>query len=144
MALGEEENVSTILILDDEPAIRRLLRLTLDPLGHVVLEAASAEEAFRRFEEADAGLNLLIADVQLPNGPSGVRVALELRSLIPILRVVLMSGFPPSLWDGQDAAEWSEIPSDSVVNLRKPFHAEEILQAVYRLIGLPMVMSAIA
>lgn len=104
MALGEEENVSTILILDDEPAIRRLLRLTLDPIGHVVLEAASAEEAFRRFEEADAGLNLLIADVQLPNGPSGVRVALEFRSLIPILRVILMSGFPPSLWDDHDRA----------------------------------------
>lgn len=135
--------MSTILILDDEPAVRTLLRLTLAPLGHVILEAACAEEAFHCFEQTDAGLNLLIADVQLPTKPNGIRVALELRSLIPYLRVILMSGFPPSLWDDQDAAEWSEIPSDSVVTLRKPFHAAELLQAVYRLIGLPMVMTTV-
>ena len=75
--------MSTILILDDEPAIRALVRHTLDPLGHVILEAASAQEAFRRFEESDAGLNLLISDLSLPCRPSGVGVALALRSLLP-------------------------------------------------------------
>lgn len=52
-----------------------------------------------------------------------------------------MSGFPTSLWDDQDAAEWSELPSDSVVTLRKPFQAETLLQSVYRLIGMPMIPS---
>ena len=69
-------------------------------------------------------------------GTSGVRVALELRSFLPGLRVILMSGFPPSFWDDQDAAEWSEIPSDSVVTFRKPFRAAELLHAVNRYAGL--------
>jgi len=73
--------VNTILILDDEAPIRTLLRRTV-PLGYTVLEAATANEALRCFEDADAGLDLLIADVNLPGGPSGVCVALELRSLI--------------------------------------------------------------
>jgi len=133
--------VSTILILDDEAGIRRRLRRILEPIGHVILEAATADEALRRFEETDAGLNLLIADVHLPLGRSGVSVALELRSLLPGLRIILTSGFPQSLWDDQDAAEWSEIPSDSVITLTKPFLGADLLQAVYRLIGPPMAMS---
>jgi hypothetical protein len=95
----KKSDVSTILILDDEAAVRRRLRSTLAPLGHVLLEAATAEEAVRCFEETDSGLDLLIADVHLPMGTSGVRVALEFRSLLPRLRILLISGFPPSLWD---------------------------------------------
>ena len=136
--------MSTILIVDDEVAVRRRLRSTLAPLGHLVLEAATAEEAVRCFEEADASLDLLIADVHLPLGASGVRVALELRSLIPSLRIILTSGFPPSLWDDQDAAEWSEIPSDSAATLNKPFSAADLLEAVYRFLKPPMVSSALA
>jgi len=135
--------VSTILILDDEAAIRMLLRLTLVPLGHVLLEAATAEEALRCFEGLDAGIDLVIADVHLPMGPSGVRVALQLRSLRPCLRIIMTSGFPPSLWDDEDAAEFGEIRSASVVTLLKPFHAADLLQAVYLLLGLPMVMSTV-
>jgi len=108
----------------------------------MVLEAATANEALRCFEDADAGLDLLIADVNLPGGPSGVRVALELRSLILYLRIILMSGVPLSLWDEQDAAEWSELPSDSVVTLEKPFQAAGLLQSIRRLIGVPLVSTA--
>ena len=140
----KKSDVSTILILDDEAAVRRRLRSTLAPLGHVLLEAATAEEAVRCFEETDSGLDLLIADVHLPMGTSGVRVALEFRSLLPRLRILLISGFPPSLWDDQDAAEWSEIPSDSVITLKKPFRAADLLQAVARLIGIPLVSTALA
>jgi len=135
--------VSTILILDDEPAIRTLIRHTLDPLGHVILEAASAHEAFLRLREADAGLNLLIAEVSLPCGPSGVQVALELLFLRPFLRIILICRFPLNLWDDQGAAECSELPSDSVVILEKPFYPAELRRAVYGLIGLPMVMGIV-
>jgi len=123
--------VSTILILDDEAPIRTLLRVTLGSLGYAVLEAATAKEAFRW--SAGAGVDLLIADVNLPGGSSGVRVALELRSLFPFLRIILTSGVPVSLWNDQDAAEWSELPSDSVIVLQKPFHAVDLLQTIRKL-----------
>ena len=132
--------MNTVLILEDEAPIRTLVKLTLAPLGYTVLQAATAEEALRHFMDADACLDLLIADVNLPGGRSGVRVASELRSLLPCLRIILISGVPPSYWDEQDAAEWSEIPSDSVVTLQKPFHAAELLQSVNSLVRDSMLL----
>jgi DNA-binding response OmpR family regulator len=98
-------------------------------------EANTAEEAFVRFEESDGGIDLLVADVTLPDRP-GTRVALELRSLLPNLRVILTCGYPPSMWDEQDAAELSELPSDSVLTLQKPFAPLQLQQAVIRFLGL--------
>jgi two-component system cell cycle sensor histidine kinase/response regulator CckA len=142
-SLGQGKHVNTILILDDEAPIRTLLRVTLCPLGYTLVEAATANEAVRCLEYADAGLDLLIADVYLTGDPSGVRVALELRSKLPFLRIILMSGVPLTFWDDQDAAEWSALPPDSVVTLEKPFHAAELLHSVHKLIGVPMVWSGV-
>jgi DNA-binding response OmpR family regulator len=136
------KNVSTILILDDEAAIRARLRLTLAALGHRILEATTADEAFRCFEETDADLDLLITGVNLPGGPSGVRVALELRSLLPSLRVILMLAVP--LRCEEDAAEWNELPSDSIITVERAFHPAELLHSVRRSIGVPMVGSGVA
>ena len=127
--------MSTILILDDEAAIRARMRLTLAPLGHLILEATTAAEAFRCFEEADPGLDLLITDVNLPDGSSGVRVALDLRSLLPSLRIILMLGGP--LRCEEDAAEWDELPLDSIITVEKAFHPAELLKSVNRLVGVP-------
>jgi len=135
-------DVSAILILEDESAIRNMLRVTLDSCGYETLEAGMAEEAYRCFEDADAGINLLISDLNLPGRVSGVRVALELRALLPSLRLILISGAPISAWGDQDAAELNEIPSDSVVFLQKPFDTTTFLNAVHRLIGIPMVAVA--
>jgi CheY-like chemotaxis protein len=125
----------TILILEDEPAIMTLIRMVLTPLGHTILEAETEEEAFRRFEESDGWIDVLIADVTLPVS-SGIRVALELRSLLPYLRIVLTSGYPPDMWNEQDAARLSELPADSDVTLQKPFVPGLLRQTVARFIGI--------
>jgi CheY-like chemotaxis protein len=125
----------TILVLDDDPSVIALIRVMLLPLGHTILEANTAEEAFIRFEENDGGIDLLIADVTLPDRP-GTQVALELRSLLPYLRIIMASGYPPTMWNEQEAAELSELPSDSVLTLQKPFAPFQLQQAVMRLLGL--------
>ena len=66
-----------------------------------LLHAATADEALQQFEANASRIDLLIADVHIPLGPSGVRVALQLRSSRPGLRVILTSGYPPSLWSDQ-------------------------------------------
>lgn len=129
--------MSTILILDDEAAIRARVRLTLAPLGHLILEATTADEAFRCFEETDAGLDLLIT-----GAPSGVRVGLKLRSLLPSMRIILMLAVP--LRCEEDAAEWNELPSDSIITIEKEFHPAELIHSVRRLMGVPMVRSGVA
>jgi len=132
----------TILILEDEPSIMTLTSMVLAPLGHTVLEASTAEEAFRQVADSDGRIDLLIGDVTLP-GSSGIRVALELRSLLPYLRIILTSGYPPDMWNEQDAAEFSELPSDSVATLQKPFVPALLLQTVARFVGMSSPATAV-
>lgn len=130
--------MKTVLILEDNVSILALIRLVVEQNGYAVLEATSAQEAFERFEENDAQVDLLIADVTLPVS-SGIRVALELRALLPNLRIVLTSGYPKGMWNDQDAAELDELSSDSVITLQKPFVPVALLDSVHRLIGLPLI-----
>ncbi|MGA2115694.1 MAG: hypothetical protein ABSH56_13210 [Bryobacteraceae bacterium] len=95
----------------------------------------SPKQAFRRFEESDGDIDLLIADVTLPVS-SGIRVALELRCFLPNLRIVLTSGYPADMWNEQDAAKLSELPSDSVAILQKPWVPGLMRQAVATLVSL--------
>jgi CheY-like chemotaxis protein len=111
--------------------------MILEGNGYSMLAASSAEEAFARFQENRAAVDLLIADVCLPS-TSGIRVALQLRSRLPKLRVIISSGYPSSLWNEQDCAELDELSSDSVAVMQKPFTRAALLTAVGRLIGGPM------
>jgi DNA-binding response OmpR family regulator len=128
--------VSTILLLDDERPILTLLARMLEPIGHTVLEASTAADALRHFEETDGALDLLIADVTLA-GRSGVDVALELWSLLPNLRIVFTSGHPPDLWSEPDRALLYELPAYTYSVLAKPFITDELRDAVSDFLGLP-------
>jgi len=127
--------VHTILVLEDDPSIMALIRLVVGQKAYNILEATTAGEAFERFEENDARVDLLIADVTLPES-SGIRVALELQSLLPYLKVIIMSGYPSAMWNDQDSAELQELPSDSVITLQKPFVPATLLNSVHRFLGL--------
>jgi CheY-like chemotaxis protein len=130
--------VQTVLVLEDNASILALIRLVVEQNGYKVLDARSAQEAFEQFEANDGHVDLLITDVTLPVS-SGIRVALELRSLLPYLRIIVMSGYPKDDWDAQDAAELDELPSDSVVTLQKPFVPATLMDGIHRLIGLPFM-----
>jgi len=129
--------VSTILLVEDDPCILALMSEVLESSGHVLLKASAVEQALQKFEEADASIDLVIADVNLP-GTSGIRVALELRSLLPNLAIVLTSGYTPDMWDVRDVAELNELPSESVAILQKPFLPATLLQTVSRFVSVPI------
>jgi two-component system cell cycle sensor histidine kinase/response regulator CckA len=128
--------VSTILLVEDEPSILTLMAGILEVSGHIVLKATACEEAFQQFEEADASIDLLIADVNLP-GTSGIRIALGLRSSLPNLGIILTSGHTPDMWDQDDLAELDEVPSESVAILQKPFLPATLLQTISRFVSVP-------
>jgi len=128
--------VSTILLVEDEPSVLDLMFAVLEPSGHIVLKASTVEEALERFDETDGHVDLLIADVNLP-GTSGIRVALELRSLLPNLAIVLTSGYTPDMWNAIDVLELNELPSESMAVLQKPFLPATLLQMVSRFAGSP-------
>jgi two-component system, cell cycle sensor histidine kinase and response regulator CckA len=82
----------TILLTEDEPAVRSVCKRTLEMHGYRVLVSSNPDEARAIAAEHDEPIALLLADVVMPRG-SGPRLADELRALGKIQRVLLMSGY---------------------------------------------------
>jgi CheY-like chemotaxis protein len=107
-----------ILVVEDEKSVRTLLRAMLERIGHEVAAAADLAEAARMFAESSP--DLVVTDVVLANGESGVEFAAELRKQVPDQPILLISGYPDPLLDTEDELA-SRLPL-----LRKPFGAAEL------------------
>lgn len=86
----------TILVVDDEPSILRLLSDMLQPLGYSVLQAISAEEALEIAKDNDTGIDLLLTDVIMTN-MNGLELAKAIKPLQPNIKVLLMSGYTDNI-----------------------------------------------
>jgi CheY-like chemotaxis protein len=82
----------TILVVDDEDAVRRFLQRALKGMGWDVIEAEDGPRALALFAERHAEIDVVVLDVSLP-GLSGADVFREVRRLVPDVRVILSSGF---------------------------------------------------
>jgi DNA-binding response OmpR family regulator len=92
-----------ILVVDDEPALLRLVELYLDRLGYQVTACRTSEEALERAGSTAGEYSLVIVDLNLPGIP-GLELVRRLRANAPGLPVLLCSGygaglsmFPPEL-----------------------------------------------
>jgi two-component system cell cycle sensor histidine kinase/response regulator CckA len=110
LARGEE----TVMVVEDEAAVRTLAARSLVEAGYTVLEASNGEEAVTTAAAYPAEIHLLVADVVMP-GMSGREVAEALVSVRPGLRVVYMSGY------AEDAVLRRGIVEDGIPFLAKPF-----------------------
>lgn len=93
---------ATILLVEDEDAVRTIVGTVLRRRGYIVLEAASPDAALELFTEHRVTIDLLITDVVMP-GTTGPALAGRLMAMRPDLRVLLMSGYADSgvpLMDG--------------------------------------------
>ena len=70
---GEATEQKTILIADDDPAIRNILRLAIEKQGHKVIDVDDGAKAFAAFEEHSPALVLLDVDMPVENGYSACR-----------------------------------------------------------------------
>jgi two-component system cell cycle sensor histidine kinase/response regulator CckA len=113
----------TVLLVEDEPALLRLGLRMLGDLGYTVLCAATPGEALRLAEDGIAEIDLLITDVIMPK-MNGVELAQRLRSLVPDIALMFMSGYPADIIARQGALE------EGVVFLEKPFTREQLAQRV--------------
>ena len=85
----------TVLIVEDEAAVRLLAMRSLVRRGYATLVARDGEEALRASEQHAGPIHLLLTDVVLP-GTSGTKLAASLAATRPELRVLYMSGFTES------------------------------------------------
>ena len=81
-----------ILVADDEPMVRRLVRQMLQPTGHEVLEAEDGLAAYNLIREQQGAFDLLITDIVMPH-MDGAELVRRIESEYPELKILCISGY---------------------------------------------------
>jgi signal transduction histidine kinase/ActR/RegA family two-component response regulator len=116
----------TILVVEDESVVRRLTRDILEEHGYEVLEAGDGVEALKVWEQHQSRVQLLLTDIVMPEGISGLDLAARLQVPRPDLKVIFTSGYSADL-------AGRELNLQEGQNfLAKPSRPHQILAAVRR------------
>lgn len=113
----------TILLVEDEHAVRRLALIALQSYGYLVLEAAQGREALALFESHRARIDLLVTDMVMPE-MSGRELANRLIEQAPDLKVLFVSGYT------DDGLAQPGLDSSRIGFLPKPYSPEELAERV--------------
>jgi CheY-like chemotaxis protein len=114
----------TILLVEDESAVREMVAEILGQQDYVIRTAASGVEALKVWDEHGGRFDLLLTDVVMPEGISGLALADTLLSHYPNLPVIYMSGYSLNLANEGLAAR------KGAAFLQKPFGPEELRRAI--------------
>jgi PAS domain S-box-containing protein len=121
---GESGGTETILLVDDQEALRRVAARVLRGAGYEVLEAGGGAEAIEAAEGHGGGIDLLLTDLVMPE-TNGYELAEALRKARPETRTLFMSGHPPATRERYGEAARQE-------HLAKPFTPDDLRGAVRR------------
>jgi PAS domain S-box-containing protein len=113
-----------ILVVEDEAAVRDLLRSVLENYGYRVITAADGIDGIAAFNEHRSDIKVVISDQEMPR-MSGIEMVRQLRETAPDLKLITMSGFM------QTAG-----PAATHEMLQKPFTPMQLLEAVQRALSL--------
>jgi PAS domain S-box-containing protein len=111
-----------ILVVDDEPSIAMVLRLSLQKTGYAPETYTSAADAWKRFSQMPDDFELIMVDENMPD-VKGTEFARRARQIRPFVPIVLMSG--QLLVDGVSGVE-----AHAVHTLKKPFEIPDLLSVV--------------
>ena len=112
------KTLETILLVEDEPAVRQLFAHALTRAGYRVYEARNGEEAIKVFDQHGDTIDMLLTDMRMPY-MGGAELAHHLRGRRRTLKLLCISGYPGSL-DAELAADF----------LAKPFSRDDLLKKV--------------
>jgi two-component system, cell cycle sensor histidine kinase and response regulator CckA len=115
----------TILLVEDEPAIRKPTRRLLVRNGYTVLEAADGHEAFALWERHRADINLVYSDMVMPGAFTGLQIAERALAEKPEVKAIITSGYCTELLDLSTVAE------SSLVYVPKPCHPSTLLSVIH-------------
>jgi len=121
----------TILLAEDEPGVRRSLRVILERQGYKVLEAANGIEALDLWLAHRRKVALLLTDLVMPGGLNGQEVAEQLRAAQPNLKVIYTSGYSPEI----AGRELQLRAGENFV--AKPFVLDDLLETIRRCLDGP-------
>ncbi|MDR7273286.1 PAS domain S-box protein [Catenuloplanes atrovinosus] len=128
---AERDGRRTILVVDDEPDLREVVRRMLGKSGYDVLIAADGHEALDRARAHDGSIDLLITDIMMPE-MSGTELAEKLREFRDGLPVLFMSGYAAPVLTEKGSLD------PGTVLLQKPFRKQELITAVENVLSVPV------
>jgi PAS domain S-box-containing protein len=128
VASGEQRVIGgteTILVVEDELPLLKLIHHILESHGYKVLESNTGKAALENWEQRRRKIDLLLTDMVLPDGMTGPELAHTLQASKPDLKVIYTSGY-----DTQKLAKDLAL-TDGSNFIQKPFHARKLAETVY-------------
>ncbi|MEO8620807.1 MAG: ATP-binding protein [bacterium] len=123
LATDQLSGAETILLAEDEDAVRALVRRVLEQQGYTVIGARDGAEALRLAAAHEGWIHLLLSDVIMP-GMGGLELSDQIRRLRPGIRVLYMSGYTDSEIDRRG------VLGEHAALLEKPFTGHTLAAAV--------------
>ena len=120
---------ATVLVVEDEPAVREIAVAILSQLGYRMLEAVDGEDGLRVFGTHMGSIDLLLTDVVLPGPVRGRDVAERITTIRPTVKVLFMSGYTENSIVHQGRLD------DGVQLIGKPFTREQLALKVAEVLG---------
>jgi CheY-like chemotaxis protein len=120
---GIDQGTETILLVEDEVALRRMLREALRKAGYRVWEAGNGAEALEQWDKTAGRVDLVVTDIVMPI-MNGLRLAQELKKESPDLLLMFMSGH------SEDVIVKQGVRDRDVIVLVKPFLPEVLVRQV--------------
>jgi two-component system, cell cycle sensor histidine kinase and response regulator CckA len=114
----------TVLLVEDELPVRQVVGRSLRALGYQVHEAENGQEAMRLWQTHGAQVDLLLTDMVMPEGMTGLELAEQLQALKPGLKAIISSGY---------SAEMVEVgvpTKEGIVYLPKPYTTSVLANVV--------------
>jgi nitrogen-specific signal transduction histidine kinase/ActR/RegA family two-component response regulator len=128
----------TILVVEDEPVLREMARDILEGCGYRIVEAASGRDALNVWNEHAGEIDLLLTDMVMPEGVSGVDLAEQLLLRQPVLKIVFTSGYTANEVSPEVLAK------TSAHFLQKPYSHGELAKIVRECLDRTVVPEAAA
>jgi two-component system, cell cycle sensor histidine kinase and response regulator CckA len=113
-----ETTLETILLVEDEPAVRQLFAAALKRAGYSIYEARNGQEAMKVFDQYGDTIDMLLTDMRMPY-MGGAELAHHLRGRRRTLKLLCISGYPGNL-----------DPDLAIDFLAKPFSRDDLLKKV--------------
>lgn len=114
----------TVLVVEDDPRVRKITVRRLKHLGYQIIEAESGPGALDLLSQSNP-VDVLLTDMVMPGGMTGFDLVREVRKTYPDIKVALTSGY----------AEDGTMPDDGTPWLRKPYTLHELAGALRQLLG---------
>jgi two-component system, cell cycle sensor histidine kinase and response regulator CckA len=124
---GSLEGSETILVVEDDPSLRRLSRKIFEKYGYKVLEAKNGAEALRIAREYEGAIQLVLTDVIMPE-MNGAELVKHLMRIQPDLKYIYMSGYP------ENTLSNSGLSNSNFDLIEKPFSTDTLVGKVRKVL----------